>query len=311
MANPFSFDLDRLDADGIMEARERNQDRTKKRMQDIHALVVNRRLNKQFANNPTSSEAFLARSQAFQGYDPARAQQFLALGIDAKKEENKALEAERDRKQRLAIARAQAAGKEFQVRNLTKDQINTNAVYLTQLWDEQQTGFWAGLLGEEKKLPELTDELKREFNGHFQDVKRDSRGQLSDQDARLLATQRLLGNFGSESATTEVQESDSDDNENGERVYRYNEDLLRKQEEVVDRDDTYYEAVKGMLPTAHGNKTIDQLRALDQKGQLNVNEKAVRGYLENKEKEKEVKARAESTVEALGRYIKENRKVYN
>ena len=35
MANPFSFDLDRLDADGIIKARERNQDRTKKRMQDI------------------------------------------------------------------------------------------------------------------------------------------------------------------------------------------------------------------------------------------------------------------------------------
>ena len=199
MANPFSFDLDRLDAAGIMEARERNQDRTKKRMQDIHALIVNRRLDKQFANNPTSSEAFLARSQAFQGYDPTRAQQFLALGIDAKKEENRALEAELDRQQRLAIATAQAAGKEFQVKNLTKPQLATNSVYLIQLWDEQQPGFWAGLFGEEKKLPELTSELHREFNGHFQDVKRDSRGQLSDQAARLLATQLLLGNFGSDS----------------------------------------------------------------------------------------------------------------
>ena len=66
-----------------------------------------------------------------------------------------------------------------------------------------------------------------------------------------------------------------------------------------------------MLPTAHGNKTIAQLRALDQKGQLNVNEKALRGYLENKKKEKEAKARAAGAVEALGRYIKENRKVYN
>tara|TARA_R100001129_G_scaffold171730_2_gene142044 strand:+ start:2329 stop:3240 length:912 start_codon:yes stop_codon:yes gene_type:complete len=303
MANPFSFDIDRLDAAGIMEARERNQDRTKKRMQDIHALIVNRRLDKQFANNPTSSEAFLARSQAFQGYDPARAQQFLALGIDAKKEENRALEAKLAREQELALARAK--GELVKTKTLTNNQEATNSAYLIQLWDEQQPGFWAGLLGEEKKLPELTDELHREFNGHFQDVIRDSRGQLSDQDARLLATQRLIGNFGGDST------ENGDDNENGERVYRYNEDLLGKQEEVVYRDDTYYEAVKDMLPTAHGNKTIAQLRALDQKGQLNVNEKALRGYLENKKKEKEAKARAAGAVEALGRYIKENRKVYN
>ena len=224
MANPFSFDLDRLDADGIIEARERNKDRTKTRMQDIHALIVNRRLDKQFANNPTSSEAFLAKSQAFQGYDPTRAQQNLALGIDAKKEENRALEAKLAREQALALARAK--GKGFESKALTKGQQNANAGYLQTNWQKfvKQPGVWDKILsilpGVDKNNIEglLTPTVYRQFNGHFQDVIRESDRKLNDEDARNLAFERLLGNisantFGSESATTEVQESDSDDAE--------------------------------------------------------------------------------------------------